>query len=271
MRAALRLTFPPLVRRFSAATLHLGDAASFSRLARARRSAAFLDPSQPVPRSVVDELVALTARAPSGFNMQPYRVVLVTDGRARERVAASMLGAANAARVRDAPLVAVFAADLRCTECAGEVQEMEAAAGGKSPAYLRELPFTVAAFAGGGGGGGADCGTLRGAAAGALSALTGMPLPPFGVPGVAWAYKQTALAAMTYVYAATSQGLATRMMEGLDPAKAAAAVGLPAPRFSVPLLVVAGYELAQQPEPLPPPSPRRVKGVFFKDSVATDY
>jgi nitroreductase len=252
-------------RLFSSAS---ADAASFSRLVRARRSAGFLDPARAVPAAVVDELVAATARTPSGFNMQPYRVVLLTDPRARERVAAAMVGAANASRVRDAPLVAVFAADLRAAESVGEVQEMEAAAGGRSPAYLRELPFAVAAFAGGGGGG--ECGDLRGAAAGALHAL-GVPLPPFGVPGAAWAFKQAALAAMTYVYSATSQGLATRVLEGLDPSRAAAAVGLPAPRFSVPLLVVAGYELQPQPGGAPPPSPRRIKGVFFRDSAAVDY
>ena len=230
-----------------------------------------MDPARPVPPPVLDELVALTARTPSGFNLQPYRVVMVTDARARERVATSMLGAANAARVRDAPLVAVFAADLHSSECVGEVQEMEAAAGGKSPAYLRELPFAVAAFSGGGGGGG-GCGDLRSAAVGALTSLAGVPLPPFGVPGIAWAYKQAALAAMTYVYAATSQGLATRMMEGLDPARAAAAVGLAAPRFSVPLVVVTGYELEPQPGgaagAAPPSSPRRIRGVFFRDSAA---
>jgi nitroreductase len=252
------------MRALFSTALHVGDAAAFSRLVRARRSAGFLDPARPVPPGVIEELVSLTARAPSGFNMQPYRIVMVTDPRARERVACTMLGAANAGRVRDAPLVAVFAADLRSAESVGEVQEMEAAAGGKSPSYLRELPFAVSAFSGSTGG----CGELRGAAVGALTSLVGVPLPPFGVPGVAWAYKQTALAAMTYVYAATSKGLATRMMEGLDPGRAADAVGLPAPRFSVPVVVVSGYEVEPQPGGDAPPSPRRVKGVFFRDSAA---
>ena len=252
-----------------------GDAAAFSRVAHARRSARFLDPARPIPPSLLNQLVELTARTPSGFNLQPYRVILVSDTRARERLAATaMLGAANAGRVRDAPLVAVFAADLASLQCVPEVQEMEARSGSKSPAYLRELPFAAAAFAGGGGGGGAPraCPSLAGAAVGALSALTGAAMPPLGVPGIAWAYKQTALAAMSYVLAATSLGLCTRMMEGLDPGRGAEAVGLPQGRFSVPLVVVTGWEVAALEEKgAPEPSPRRVKGVFYRDSSAVEW
>ena len=245
------------------------DAAAFARVARARRSAGFIDPARPVPPALLEQLVALTAQTPSGFNLQPYRVVMVQAARPKGRLAAAMLGAANAGRVRDAPLCAVFAADLAPLESVGEVQEMEARAGGKSPAYLRELPFSAAAFAGVGGAAPRCATALAGAATGALSSLTGVALPPLAVPGIAWSYKQTALAAMSYVLAATSQGLATRMMEGLDPARAAEAVGLPPARFSVALVVVTGWEVAGQA--LPPPSPRRVRGVFFRDTAARDW
>lgn len=50
-------------------------------------------------------------RAPSGFNVQPYACVVVRDPADRERIAGAML-ASNAAKVRQAPVVAVFAADL---------------------------------------------------------------------------------------------------------------------------------------------------------------
>lgn len=50
-------------------------------------------------------------RAPSGFNMQPYACVLVREQADRERISDAML-ASNAVKVKQAPVVAVFAADI---------------------------------------------------------------------------------------------------------------------------------------------------------------
>lgn len=50
-------------------------------------------------------------RAPSGFNMQSYKIVLVQDVDVRMKLSAAML-AGNRARVEQAPLTALFLADL---------------------------------------------------------------------------------------------------------------------------------------------------------------
>lgn len=240
-------------------------AAAFASLLHARRSDARIDAARPVDAHTLQALVELTARAPSGFNMQPYTVVLLEDARARARLAEqAMLGGGNAARVARAPLVAVFAADLDALASVGEVQDMEARAGQRAPAYLRGLPTGAAAFASSQGGCASGAGAAAaGLASSALSALTGVPLPPLGVPGIAWAYKQAALAAMTYLLAAASLGLAAHPMEGLDPARAARAVGLCSTRYSVPLVVATGWPVVGEGAPAAarPPTPRRL-GIF---------
>jgi nitroreductase len=236
-------------------------ASVFSYLVHARRSGARLDGSRSVPLATQRALVDLTSRAPSGFNLQPYTVVFVDEARVRARLAEAMLGVGNIERVAGAPLVAVFAADLDATASVPEVQEMEARTGQRSAAYLRGMPVGAAAFASSqaGGVGGACAAAALSRAAGLAGALTGAPLPPLGVPGIAWAYKQTALAAMTYLLAATSLGLATHPMEGLDHARAARAVGLAEGRFSVPLVVATGWPLHRPAagDAPPPPTPRR--------------
>ena len=63
-------------------------------------------------------------RAPTGFNVQPYAVVIVRAKEDREKLSAAMLGS-NGAKVLSAPLVAVFAGHTRkksvhLTECLDE-------------------------------------------------------------------------------------------------------------------------------------------------------
>ena len=48
----------------------------------------------PVPRSTIEQILAIAARAPSGTNTQPWRVYVVTDG-ARERLSAAVLAEYN--------------------------------------------------------------------------------------------------------------------------------------------------------------------------------
>ncbi len=255
----------------------------FAQIVNHRRSVGRFDPQRLVPSPLVRELVDLTLRAPSGFNMQPYVVVLVDDPLVRGKVSEGMLGGGNAARVREAPLVALFCADLEALLSVGEVQEMEAGAQQKSASYVRSLPTSVAAFAGvtsGGsssGGGCAGGGEAKNAgrmalvgAVQAFSAFTGVPMPPVAASGMAWAYKQTALAAMTYMLAATSLGLDTHPMEGHDPERVAEAVGLSSTRYSPALVVATGFEVEGGGAQGKPPSPRRTN-VFRLNSASIPF
>lgn len=57
----------------------------------------------------------------------------------------------------------------------------------------------------------------------------------------AWAYKNAAFAAQTYMLSATALGLRTCPMEGFDSSKLAAALKLPADRYDIPLVIATGY------------------------------
>ena len=70
--------------------------------------------SDPIPEDVLRALIAVTQRAPSSFNTQPYRIVLVRDPKQREALAACMSGK-NAPACLEAPVVAVFCADTEIT------------------------------------------------------------------------------------------------------------------------------------------------------------
>lgn len=58
-------------------------------------------------------------RCPTSFNVQPFTVTVVQSREGRQRLAACMLGP-NKARVLQAPVTAVFAADLGEPACPTE-------------------------------------------------------------------------------------------------------------------------------------------------------
>ena len=66
--------------------------------------------TDPIPEDTLKELVALTVAAPSSYNLQPWRIVMVTDP--EQRVALTK-AAWNQAQVATAPVTFVFAVSLR--------------------------------------------------------------------------------------------------------------------------------------------------------------
>ena len=76
---------------------------------RVRRTTKRFKPD-PIPEATLKELVALTLAAPSSFNQQPWRIVLVDDPVQKEALAKA---AWNQAQVVTAPVTFVFAVSLR--------------------------------------------------------------------------------------------------------------------------------------------------------------
>jgi nitroreductase len=62
---------------------------------RERRSARMFLPDKPVPRTLLDEALAMAMRAPSNSNTQPWHVLLVT-GQRRTQLVTALLGAVDA-------------------------------------------------------------------------------------------------------------------------------------------------------------------------------
>lgn len=216
----------------------------------------------------------LARRAPSGFNAQPYRAILVRSPSVKEKLSKYCIGR-NADRVRDSDCSIVFLADREvgrdgskfgrfCRENFGRRkkarnkalnEELSIGNNGKERGNVEETLPTMSKFAEF---------KIRSLV---LLFSSGYPLPriissPFSffvrlgvsivsvlsrrrilVPSLSgaetWAVKNTMLVAMTYMLAATSRGLATCPMEGFNAGGVRKALKIPR-RYSVSLIVSTG-------------------------------
>jgi nitroreductase len=66
--------------------------------------------TDPIPEATLRELVALTVAAPSSYNLQPWRIVMVSDP---DKKTALTKAAWNQAQVATAPVTFVFAVNIR--------------------------------------------------------------------------------------------------------------------------------------------------------------
>ena len=80
---------------------------------RQRRAVKQYDPEHEMTREEVDQLIGLAKLAPTAFNQQNYRFVLVRDAELRKQIRAA---AWDQAQVTDASLLIVICADLKAWE-----------------------------------------------------------------------------------------------------------------------------------------------------------
>ncbi|NGY62813.1 malonic semialdehyde reductase [Lentzea sp. NEAU-D13] len=90
------------------------DAAAQDLLFREARTANTFS-SEPVSDETLQAVYDLVKYAPTSMNQQPLRIVLIRSEDARERLVKTMYGP-NGAKVAQAPLVAILAADLEFHE-----------------------------------------------------------------------------------------------------------------------------------------------------------
>jgi len=88
---------------------HLPRPLSVPDAIRRRRTTKKFKPD-PIPEATLKELVELTIAAPSSYNLQPWRIVMVSDP---AKKAALTAAAWNQPQVATAPVTFVFAVDLR--------------------------------------------------------------------------------------------------------------------------------------------------------------
>ncbi|HEX4139466.1 MAG TPA: nitroreductase family protein [Candidatus Methylacidiphilales bacterium] len=93
--------------------------------------------ADPIPEATLKELVDLTVAAPSSYNLQPWRIVMVTDPGKRAALAKA---AWNQSQVATAPVTFVFAVDVRGWE---KTLEQTLATGAESGAWNEK---TIAYF-----------------------------------------------------------------------------------------------------------------------------
>jgi nitroreductase len=181
---------------------------------------------------------------------------LVQDAAVKEKLAdRAMLGAGNQFRTKDASIVAFFLSDLEVTKRINRIQQLEK--GKRDPNYMNMLPIVSSFLAGEG-----HASTfIKQAATTVLSEVQPMPTLE---PVQSWTYKSTALAAQTYVLAATSHDLATCIMEGFDGRRVKDILGIP-DRYGVPLAVATGFDF-HEPNEVPRTPRLGLEEVCFVDS-----
>jgi nitroreductase len=176
-----------------------------------RRATAHFKPDA-VPDEYLDAILRFAAQAPSGYDLQPWRFLVIREEAARKRL---QKAAMNQEKVGEAPVVVVFFAikgDWK-KQMDGIFQEGVRRGAGKAD-QVEQLKNTVAAF-----------------------------LANF--PAAVWLNRHTMIAFTTMMLMAEVYGLDTAPMEGFDPEAVRREFGLPAEAEVIALLAIG---FAQEPD-----------------------
>jgi nitroreductase len=182
-----------------------------------RRSIKTFKPD-PIPADLLNQLVELTVAAPSSFNTQSWRIVLVQDADQRQALCEASW---NQAQIKDAPVTFVFAADAM----AGD--------GDLSAIFTKGLET-----------GAWTEGTVN---------YFQTAIPQFqqalGDKRREYAIKDAMIAATHLVLAAESLGLSTCFMNGWMEDKVKTVIGATDPNLAIAVLVPVGYAAAPRLDP----------------------
>jgi nitroreductase len=176
---------------------------SFSDAIRDRRATpSFL--SDPVPEADLEKILAAGVAAPSAFNLQPWRFVVVRDIEQRRRLRSAAM---NQPKVEEAPVVLIACADLDGWKN-GDLEEMIALAqahGFGNEARYASMRKSVSKFFS------------------AEPGIAGGIAPDFAV----WGNRQTMIAFTTMMWMAEVLGYDTAPMEGFDEGLVKSAFAIP--------------------------------------------
>ena len=191
---------------------------TFKDVIYGRRAVNFFDPDKPVADALLTEMIELAAQAPSGFNIQPWSLIVLKDQADKLRL---QQHAWNQPKISEAPVTLIVLADMDGWKSGNPFLEKNFTEMIKSGAMSQDQRewFDGA------------CQTLYGAS----DART-----------VAFACKNAAFFAMGLMLAAKSLGLDTHPMDGFDIDKVRAEFKIP-DNYWIPLLLSVGYFLSDKP------------------------
>lgn len=208
----------------------------FHALARERRATRHFK-ADPVPGDVLERILDCARWAPSGYNLQPAHFVVVTAETVKKQLFEACM---HQPQILEAPVVVVFTGDRRVMENHFEksmARDLEE--GAVNAVYVEKMrKFVPLAF---------NRGPLG------LGWLWKAMLPPLArfftpVPSIPavhkryWLAKQVMLAAMNFMLAAKSAGLATVPMEGFDEPRVKRILSIPRHHIAA-LVVPLGHPL----------------------------
>lgn len=174
-----------------------------------RRATINFKPGEEVPAEILETILRFGAQAPSGYNLQPWRFIVVRDQANRERLKSV---AFNQPKVGQAPVV-IIAVGMKeeWKETADEIFREGARRGAGNPDAVDK------------------------AKQGALDFLSTIPMN-------VWVNRHTMIALTTMMLVAESYGFDTAMMEGFDPAGVKREFGIPDEGEVVALLAIGRVE-----------------------------
>ena len=201
-----------------------------------------------VPLPLLLELLEAADRAPSGFNLQPWSFVVVTDEKLRGLLCHAAMGQQQ---VRTAPATIVFVSDPHCSGKRFErILQMGLVSGALNAprvnlyrnsvrASFQLGPFGIMGF-------------LKRLAVPFMRLKAPLPNPLTSFREVGeYVCRQTIFAAQTFMLAAESVGLATVPMEGFDEGRVKKLLKIPR-SMRIPLIIVVGYKAPDLFVPLTP-------------------
>ncbi len=184
----------------------------FRDIVHERRAVNFFDPDKDVSGALLQEMVEMAAMAPSGFNLQPWSLIVLRDKSEKQRL---QQHAWNQPKVSEAPVTLIVLADTegwRPGHPFVEKNFRELVSAGMMGEQQRDWFDGV-------------CQSLYGASESRK---------------VAYACKNTGFFAMSLMYAAKSLGLDTHPMDGFDMEKVHEEFKIP-DHYWIPLLMAVGY------------------------------
>jgi nitroreductase len=187
----------------------------FSQAVIERRATNQFTPDE-VPEETLNAILQLGLQAPSGFNLQPWRFIVVREAENRARLQAA---AYNQAKVGQAPVV-IIAVGMKdeWKQTADEVFREGAERGAGSPDAVEQYKQSALGF------------------------LSHMPMD-------VWVNRHTMIAFTTLMYAAEAYGFDTAPMEGFDAAAVRREFGLPEEAEVVALLAIGRAALPDRAYP----------------------
>lgn len=291
----VRQHYPQKILSVDEASLKRFSCKNFQRFDGGESSQGVASVANPFVVRTALHCLDLARLAPSGFNTQPYRLILVHSPEQKQKLSRFCLGP-NAARVQDSDCTVVFLADrkylwnlprystwirqLRKTTSksvpGSEDDVTSETRNRREEKMMRKILFYIAIFsssyplprivA-------APLSFMVRTAVGFLGFFTQRfyPLPSLS-SAETWSSKMVMLVAMTYMLACSSRGIATIPMEGIYAPGIRRVLNIPS-RYAIPVVVSTGYPAFRVEKPLKIGAQDRRfprKEVIYEDSFGED-
>ena len=205
----------------------------FSKVMSARRAVNFFDPAKPVSDKELKSIIEVAALAPSGFNFQPWQLIVIKSPEEKERLKAV---AWNQPKITEAPVVLIVLADKTGWQAGHPVME-------KTWQNMLDLGYSKT--------------EQRATIEGGTKSLYDGP-----EKSLAFAVKNASFFSMALMLAAKDAGLDSHPMDGFDHEGVKKAFNIP-DNFFIPVLIAIGH-INEQKKAMPPKWRKSYEEIVFK-------